>query len=101
MIDVPSVNLLHTSTVARWHTQPVDHPYGDPQEALANSSDPAPEQVLAIICQQHQFNYLLWHEEDIARRDDLAQFSGEVNRLRDDLERLDKRLEHLQQRQTR
>ena len=65
MIDVPSVNLLHTSTVARWHTQPVDHPYGDPQEALANSSDPAPEQVLAIICQQHQFNYLLWHEEDI------------------------------------
>ncbi len=44
-----------------------------------------------------------WTEEQplIARRDDLAQFSGEVNRLRDDLERLDKRLEHLQQRQTR
>ena len=72
MIDVPSVNLLHTSTVARWHTQPVDHPYGDPQEALANSSDPAPEQVLAIICQQHQFNYLLWHEEDIARSVDVS-----------------------------
>jgi len=72
MIDVPSVNLLHTSTVARWHTQPVDHPYGDPQEALANSSDPSPEQVLAIICQQHQFNYLLWHEEDIARSVDVS-----------------------------
>ena len=44
-----------------------------------------------------------WTEEQplIARRDDLAQFSGEVNRLRDDLERLDKRLEHLQQRQQR
>ena len=72
MIDVPSVNLLHTSTVARWHTQPVDHPYGDPQEALANSSDPSPEQVLAIICQQHQFNFLLWHEEDIARSVDVS-----------------------------
>jgi len=72
MIDVPSVNLLHTSTVARWHLQPVDHPYGDPQEALANSSDPSPEQVLAIICQQHQFNFLLWHEEDIARSVDVS-----------------------------
>jgi len=72
MIDVPSVNLLHTSTVARWHAQPVDHPYGDPQEALANSSDPSPEQVLAIICQQHQFNFLLWHEEDIARSVDVS-----------------------------
>lgn len=72
MINVPAVNLLHTSTVARWHIQPVDHPYGDPQEALANSSDPAPEQVLAIICQQHQFNYLLWHEEDIARSVDVS-----------------------------
>jgi hypothetical protein len=72
MIDVPSVNLLHTSTVARWHIQPVDHPYGDPQEALANSSDPSPEQVLAIICQQHQFNFLLWHEEDIARSVDVS-----------------------------
>jgi hypothetical protein len=58
--------------VARWHTQPVDHPYGDPQEALANSSDPSPEQVLSIICQQHQFNYLLWHEEDIARSVDVS-----------------------------
>ena len=44
-----------------------------------------------------------WTEERplIARRDDLARFSGEVDTLRDDVERLGKRLDHLQQRQSR
>lgn len=44
-----------------------------------------------------------WTEEQplIARRDDLARFSSKVDRLRDDVERLDKRLEHLLQRQAR
>jgi hypothetical protein len=43
---------LHRETVCRWHKQPVDNPYAD---------------LLAVVCEQHQYNYLLWHEEDIAR----------------------------------
>lgn len=44
-----------------------------------------------------------WTEEQplIARRDDLARFSGEVVSLRDNVERLGKRLEQLQQRRAR
>ena len=64
MIDVSAVNKLHTSTVARWHREPIDHPYGEP--------DPTSLDPLAIICQQHQYNYLLWHEEDIARSPDVS-----------------------------
>lgn len=43
---------LHEETVARWHRVPLDNPY---------------QGLLQVVCQQHQFNYLLWHEEDIAR----------------------------------
>jgi hypothetical protein len=64
MIQVESINALHVSTVARWHLEPIDNPYGDPQSS--------PECVLPAVCQQHQFNYLLWHEEDIARSPDVA-----------------------------
>ncbi len=67
MLDVATINQLHTSTVARWHKEPVDHPYGDPNDASITSENPLP-----IICQQHQFNYLLWHEEDIARSTDVS-----------------------------
>ncbi|MCY3006962.1 MAG: DUF4254 domain-containing protein [Planctomycetota bacterium] len=73
MIDVPAVNQLHTSTVARWHNEPIDQPYGDPLEAIANTGDRSPNSVLAIICQQHQYNYLLWHQEDIARSVDVSE----------------------------
>ena len=27
---------------------------------------------LALVCQQHSFNYLLWHEEDLARSRDVS-----------------------------
>lgn len=46
---------LHAQAVARWHSQPLDNPYTG---------------LLAVVCQQHQFNFQLWHEEDIARRPD-------------------------------
>jgi hypothetical protein len=50
---VDQIAQLHLETVARWHTQDnPDNPY---------------EGVLGVICQQHQFNFLLWHEEDLAR----------------------------------
>jgi hypothetical protein len=52
MIKVNEVIQLQTDTVERWHREPVDNPYSD---------------FLQSVCTQHQFNYLLWHEEDIAR----------------------------------
>lgn len=49
---VSAVNRLHRDTVAGWHERDPDNPYVG---------------LMATICQQHQFNFLLWHEEDIAR----------------------------------
>ncbi len=46
---------LQASTVERWHSEPLDNPYTG---------------LLAIVCQQHQYNFQLWHEEDIARSAD-------------------------------
>ncbi len=43
---------LQTEAVRRWHQQELDNPYTG---------------LLAVVCRQHQYNYLLWHEEDIAR----------------------------------
>ncbi len=52
MINIESVLSLHTDMVERWHQRPVDNPFSG---------------IYQTICQQHQFNFLLWHEEDIAR----------------------------------
>jgi hypothetical protein len=52
MIDVREITNLHAHTVALWHTQEIGNPYTG---------------FLQAVCQQHTFNYLLWHEEDIAR----------------------------------
>ena len=42
----------YVESVERWHAESIDNPY---------------DGFLHAVCQQHQFNYLLWHEEDIAR----------------------------------
>ena len=52
MIDVRRVQCLHRETIERWHQQAIDNPY---------------DGIWWIICKQHSFNFLLWHEEDIAR----------------------------------
>ena len=57
MLDVEELRQMHESLVDRWHQQEVDNPY---------------EGVKATICQQHAFNFLLWHEEDIARSPDVG-----------------------------
>jgi hypothetical protein len=54
---VSQITALHRETVARWHTVPPDN---------------TDEGLLGIVCQQHQFNFLLWHEEDIARSPDVS-----------------------------
>lgn len=51
MIDVKSILDLHHSMVVRWHAQPVDNLY---------------DGVLGVICSQHSYNFMLWHEEEIA-----------------------------------
>jgi Protein of unknown function (DUF4254) len=57
MIELQHVMNLHRETVARWHENPVDNVYAG---------------IYQIICQQHAFNFLLWHEEDIARSPDVS-----------------------------
>ena len=54
---VGQVTRLQHDMVARWHAHDVDLPH---------------DGLLGIVCQQHQFNYLLWHEEDIARSRDVG-----------------------------
>ena len=60
-LDAPTlvrqVGQLHADTVAHWHAEPMTNPYTG---------------VLGVVCQQHQYNYLLWHEEDVARRRDVS-----------------------------
>jgi hypothetical protein len=54
---VEQITSLQCAAVERWHADPLDNPYHD---------------LLATICQQHQYNFLLWHEEDIARSPDVG-----------------------------
>lgn len=52
ILDVQEVLKLQADTVARWHEQPVENVY---------------EGHMQLVCQQHIFNFELWHQEDIAR----------------------------------
>lgn len=49
---VSEITQLQIDTVAAWHKQPI-----------ANRFDGFKQ----LVCQQHEFNYRLWHQEDIAR----------------------------------
>ena len=57
MFSVTDINELHRKTVERWHRFEIDNAY---------------EGILATVCKQHSFNFLLWHEEDIARSRDVS-----------------------------
>lgn len=64
---------LQQKMVHHWHQVDVDNCY---------SEDP----WLETICQQHQFNFLLWHQEDIARStevsdQEIAQVKRAIDRL--------------------
>jgi hypothetical protein len=54
---VQRITALHGEAVARWNIDPLDNKY---------------DGLLGVVCQQHQFNFLLWHEEDIARSPDAS-----------------------------
>ncbi len=57
MIDVEAVLKLHEDTVAQWHVGPIENSYAG---------------EMHLICEQHRFNYELWHQEDIARSKDVT-----------------------------
>ena len=46
------ITRLQTDAVARWHGQPIDNAFTG---------------FLSLVCQQHEFNFRLWNEEDKAR----------------------------------
>src|SRR5688572_7637589 len=54
---VLQITALQRKAVVHWHTAALDNPY---------------DGLVAAVCQQHQFNFLLWHEEDIARSPDVG-----------------------------
>lgn len=83
MIDVREITALHKTTVAAWHERAIDNPC---------------EGLLRLVCFQHQQNFRLWHQEDIARSPDVGDMEvagvkraiDKLNQQRNDLiERLD------------
>ena len=69
-IDVRTLTALQNETVARWHEQTIDNPF---------------EGLPATVCQQHSFNFQLWHEEDIARSPDVSD--SEIARVKRSIDR--------------
>lgn len=57
MICAQKILDLHQDTVARWHEEPIDNPF---------------DGIWGLICEQHSYNFQLWHEEDIARSRDVS-----------------------------
>ncbi len=83
MIDIAQVLELHRQTVAKWHESPIENCYTD---------------LLHLVCEQHRFNYELWHQEDIARSREvtdakIAEVKRAIDRLNqarnDHIEKLD------------
>ncbi|MCR4410789.1 MAG: DUF4254 domain-containing protein [Thermoguttaceae bacterium] len=73
MIDVRAITELHRKKVVEWHQDGADE--GDSTEGL-----------LDLVCRQHRRNFLLWHQEDIARCPDVADsVIAEVKRAIDRL----------------
>ncbi|MEM9587691.1 MAG: DUF4254 domain-containing protein [Planctomycetota bacterium] len=69
--SVSALTQLQIDAVQRWHHQPIDAPF-DGFEAL--------------VCRQHEFNYRLWHQEDIARSPsvtdtEIATVKREIDKL--------------------
>lgn len=71
IVDVQRICRLHRETVARWHEGQIDNPYHG---------------FLGLVCTQHEQNFRLWHQEDIARSPDasdsqIAQVKRTIDKL--------------------
>jgi Protein of unknown function (DUF4254) len=78
MLEVDRIVDLHRECVARWHKEGAD--------VLSKEKDERSSGIYEIICQQHAFNYQLWHEEDEARSPDasdtiIANVKRRIDRL--------------------
>jgi hypothetical protein len=71
MVDVLAILDLHETAVARWHAHEIDNPY---------------EGFLHLVCLQHQQNFRLWHQEDIARSPDVT--SGDLAAVKRSIDKL-------------
>lgn len=68
---VAELTRLQIDCVDRWHREPIDQPL---------------DGIESLVCQQHEFNYRLWHEEDKARSPSATdQEIAEVKRAIDKL----------------
>jgi hypothetical protein len=65
---------LHRTTVAAWHSRDIDNAY---------------EGFLNLVCQQHEQNFRLWHQEDIARSPDVTD--AEMARVKRAIDKLNQR----------
>jgi len=57
MFNAQETIAMHVAAVENWHRSEFINSYSD---------------WLGIACQQHRFNYELWHQEDIARSPDVS-----------------------------
>lgn len=81
MLDVDEVLRLHETTVVRWHNGPIDNTWSG---------------LLHIICQQHSYNFELWHQEDIARSPEATD--AEIAQVKRNIDRLNQaRNDHIEQ----
>src|SRR5438128_681435 len=87
MFDVQQITDLQRQTVRLWHYQEIANPY---------------DGFLQLVCEQHRYNFLLWHEEDVARSPDVSAariaavkraIDGYNQKRNDAIEKLD---DHLQ-----
>lgn len=70
MIEADEVSRVHREAIVRWHHSPIDNPH---------------EGFLGLVCRQCSFNFLLWHEEDIARSPDVSD--AEIARVKRSIDR--------------
>jgi cell division protein FtsB len=74
MIDVRAILDLHERAVAQWHKREIDNPY---------------EGFLNVVCLQHEQNFRLWHQEDIARSPEVTD--ADIARVKRAIDKLNQR----------
>jgi hypothetical protein len=82
MIDLREITELHATTVTQWHQNMIDNPY---------------DGFLEVVCRQHEQNFKLWHQEDIARSPDVSE--ADLARVKRSIDKLNQQrndlIEHL------